>query len=604
MDYIFRGRLCAYICDDCVEELSGVVVRLYRNRPGQDVPSLAAASPKNTQAQLTSAQADEKASFLLAETETDEQGNFTFHLGEKQGYQGEAFEVDVYLKTIPHRKSTKPVEPAQVTITTLQPQWRETPVGLVYAWDYCISSRFWCWLLSVFDVWVICGRVTICQSKSPVAAVTVFAFDADWIQDDPIGSATTGADGRFRIYYSSADFTRTPFSPLINLEQTGGPDLFFRIESASSQVLLSEPRSRGRDPDRENAGNCFCVELCVDITEQPPYNNPYFTHVGDFHRISHIDPLTGLTAMAVLGHGGPDYGFFGALKLRGFCPKTDPAAPAQPMHYRFLFEHPDNPGVEVPITGPMLAGVSVGSRLIQWDLFGTGLVWTFQNIIVAGSGATPDPTPTPVLPPGTPWGPVPDHVIVPDVNGWINVDQNALDNGFYGPLLRFICAHAVPGGAAPGDGAGNAVSDPKNGVAIKIIYEARQVGGGGFLYRETLDKIKINHWEEVRQLNLQQFIGPPSGSCTGLTTDLNILYTADHELMASWSVSITTAAVVPGGIPALPAGSVPRGGFGNQFVNISTWPSCSYIVWLTTRRMLTDGENDDDGDSALVSFCK
>ncbi len=34
----------------------------------------------------------------------------------------------------------------------------------------------------------------------------------------------------------------------------------------------------------------------------------------------------------------------------------------------------------------------VGSRLIQWDLDGSGAVWTFQSIYVQASGPTADPT--------------------------------------------------------------------------------------------------------------------------------------------------------------------------------------------------------------------
>ena len=31
--------------------------------------------------------------------------------------------------------------------------------------------------------------------------------------------------------------------------------------------------------------------------------------------------------------------------------------------------------------------------------------------------------------------PIPDHVLHPDANGWVRVDQPALDNGFYGSLF-------------------------------------------------------------------------------------------------------------------------------------------------------------------------
>ena len=42
----------------------------------------------------------------------------------------------------------------------------------------------------------------------------VRAFDADWLQDDDLGSAVTDGAGHFRIDYSRADFEKTIFSPL------------------------------------------------------------------------------------------------------------------------------------------------------------------------------------------------------------------------------------------------------------------------------------------------------------------------------------------------------------------------------------------------------
>ena len=109
----------------------------------------------------------------------------------------------------------------------------------------------------------------------------------------------------------------------------------------------------------------------------------------------------------------------------------------------------------------------MGSRLVNWDFDGSGPALTFQSIEVAGSGATnPDPTPSPVPPLGTAWGPLPHHVIVPDADGWIAVDPLALDNGFQGSLLRVDSQTAVPGGAAPGSGAGVTPAAPKNGTAL------------------------------------------------------------------------------------------------------------------------------------------
>ena len=595
--YLFKGRLCGLICDDCPEPLAGAKLRLYRSSQTQDVVSLAVAHPKDTLTLLDDAQLDEKSNRLLAETEIDAEGRFEVALGEGDKYDRGAFEIDIYCGTVPRQKPPRvPPRPRQFTVTTLQPQWRERDNGLVAAWEYCLPFRWWCWFRSLFGAWTICGKVTVCGKQIPVSGAKVSAFDADWLADDALGSAITDGAGKFRIDYAAADFKRTPFSPAINIEWTGGPDLYFKIESAGT-TLLTETQTRARQPDRENAGPCFCVSLCVDVEQPPPFDNPLFTHVGDFHIYGDISNASGLTNSAVLGHGGPNYGFFGAMKLRGYCPKQIGGAPSR---YRFLYEDLANPGL-LPITGGLVAAVGVGARLILWDTFGTGLAWTFQSIHIQGAGATPDPTPIPALPPGTPWGSPPPHVVVPDSHGWIAVDQSGLDDGFYGPLIRFDTTTVQAALDAPGNGAGNAVAAPKNGLNLRIVYEAGPVGGA-VAFSNALDRIHINNWGEARLLDLQEFSGGGL-PCSKITNAINIQYTVDHELTASWSFGISSAALFPPP-PPLPSGNTPRGGNGTHFVDVSAWPNCAYRVVLGTVRRLTDGENDDSGRTVEQIFCK
>ena len=257
--YIFKGHLCGYICAECPEPLANLEVRLYRVDTQHNVAALAVANPKETFAILDDAQVKGKASRLLAKAETDAEGNFTVDLG--KNYSGEAFEIDVYCGSVPRQKIGKtPPKPRQFTITTLQPRYRETENGFLAVWDYCLPYRFWCAVLALFDVWTICGRVVDCETKRPIVGVKVHAFDADWLEDDALGSAFTDAAGKFIITYSSVDFKQGTW---IDVELIGGPDLYFRIEDAGGSPLLTETQSRGRNPDRENASNCFCVELCI-----------------------------------------------------------------------------------------------------------------------------------------------------------------------------------------------------------------------------------------------------------------------------------------------------------------------------------------------------
>jgi len=98
MRYIFKGILCGYICPECPEPLSQVKVRLYRSRAKEGITVLAAAAPKDTFAILSDDDVKQKASSLLAETTTGDDGSFSFELGDEQKYGGEAFEIDVYLR--------------------------------------------------------------------------------------------------------------------------------------------------------------------------------------------------------------------------------------------------------------------------------------------------------------------------------------------------------------------------------------------------------------------------------------------------------------------------------------------------------------------------
>lgn len=269
MAYLFKGNLSGLLCDDCPEPLSGVRVRLYRVRSDQHVTEMVAANPDDTLLLLTDEQTRNKEGLLLAEAETDDAGNFAFELGEKQHYGGEAFEIDVYCSSVPRQKiGPRRPKPRQFTLTTVQPLWRERANDLIWVWEYCLPHRFWGDFRKSFGAWTICGRVITCDERLPVRDVKVTAFDSDWVTDDLLGSATTDANGKFRIDYDTADFKVTSFIPLnIDTPWLGydsGPDVYFRVELPDGTVLLNEGRARGLQPDRTNRGPCYSVDLCVE----------------------------------------------------------------------------------------------------------------------------------------------------------------------------------------------------------------------------------------------------------------------------------------------------------------------------------------------------
>jgi len=79
-------------------------------------------------------------------------------------------------------------------------------------------------------IWVIHGRVSFAASGQPCAGVRVSAMDADLVYDDPLGDATTDADGRYRIEYSTAHF-RTFFER--------APDVYVVVHDADGCFLAS-----------------------------------------------------------------------------------------------------------------------------------------------------------------------------------------------------------------------------------------------------------------------------------------------------------------------------------------------------------------------------
>jgi len=383
-----------------------------------------------------------------------------------------------------------------------------------------------------------------------------------------------------------------------------------QLEALSAAVGAGDAKAFAAQIDQLKLQR-YCVQLChwlcfvrcrrfCFLWCPPIYNHPWFTHVGDFNIDTDIDPGTGLTNKAVIGHGGtahggPGYGFFGNLVLRGFCPKTHPTT-GEPMAYRFRY---DQGGGPKPMTGVgVVSDVRVGYRYILWMGF-----LRKQDLWVSAN-PPPPPPPGPFPPP---------HYLVPDPQGWVYVDPDAQDDGFDGDLMGFRSDVVFPGGDATPAGltAGSAVSagQRKNGIDTAIHFQATRVGTIGAVnggaspdFHNDLSKIHIDNWNEVSLLELQEFINPGATPCTPLTNDLHVLYTTDHELMADWFIDmVTSATVVPA--PTFPSGAGPRGGAGSDFHDISTWPNCSYLIRLHTRRSLTDGLDDDTDKWIFRTFC-
>ena len=628
MSFIFKGRLEGGLCSDCCESLSDVTVRLYRHAPDTNVTALAVASPNDTLALLTDEQVRAKAGLLIAEVQTDANGAFSFDLGASQSYRGEAFEVDVYCGTVPHRKSNARATSArQFSITTLQPAWKGGDGNFVAIWSYCVPSRFWCWLRGLFDAWVICGRLTTCQDGTPIVGAVVNAIDVDWIQDDPLGSATTDGAGKFRIDYASADFKVTPFSPFINLESVGGPDVYFKVTLAAD-TIIDEPPSTGRKPGRENVGPCFCVALCTDKVQTQPETVPHWQQVWGFD----IHPDAGLpgSQFSVEGYAGGasnsfvfgDANYLGGVQLNGNCPLTNVAAPSDSLEYRFLVGEwtwsgaPDDP-TTIPSVAPASPApvLQIRTTTVGYVSYTDGhgvYSWADVNIDngdvqpggwirINGKSVTVD------MHDGT--------TSVVTVNGGNFLRTNAL-MVMNSTAITSEHAAKLPGGlaqTAAGSSLTNAQKEPIRRYSLQ--FEVRDATTLATIYTDALSSIILDNSNVIAALDLEELFlnlcNPLGGAASA-----HILYTVDHPHMNNFNVQISNNGGIVHPAPPLPNGSfLPgpnfffRGGAGGPHnatntggfaVDITADPACAYRVRLSwiTREYLTSTNWID------VLYCK
>lgn len=262
MIYKFYGQFLGELAPGFVETLGGVMVRLYRYRGTKYITSLSVMDPSESMKMLDAEGIAGKSPAFIAETNANTDGYFEFALDEAGDYHGEAFDVDLFIPTVPNRVDSQPRGGIQLTLTTMKPRWEPTADGHSATWSYTIPAEMWSAVRVHFDAWTICGQV-MTKEQIALPGVEVTAFDADWIQDDCLGSTLTDDEGRFRIDFARSDFLRTPLSPLINYE-AGGPDLYFIVESPTGAQLLKEEKSQSNMPGRKDVGHCTYVDLVID----------------------------------------------------------------------------------------------------------------------------------------------------------------------------------------------------------------------------------------------------------------------------------------------------------------------------------------------------
>ncbi len=627
MSFQLKGALFGALCDDgCTEALAGAEVRLYLAK-GDHVSDAAAAAEKDTFHVLEEGARDGDEPLGVGTVGAD--GSFTVEVrvDTEQGksYGGEAVDVDVYCGTVP-RPRVDPHGPVQFTITTLQPQWRESENGNVAAWSYTIPSRFWCFILGLFGIWTICGRLTTCADKTPIPGATVKAFDADWLQDDALGSANTDASGHFLISYLTADFRRTPWSPFLNIELVGGPDVYFTATLGGTPIL-TEGQAAGRQPGRQNIGHCYCVDLCTDKVV-PPDATPHWQQVEAFD----IHPAPGLPGASFTTDGDTvsgHYFFGGGVTLRGNCPLLD-LGTGHALEYRFTVGEytwtggTDDPG-SLPTVAPatMQPLTQLGAAHVGYVFYtdGNGISQS-QAVFVGAADADP--------------------------NGWVSVDNKPVTVQMYNPpgstavvnvstanflrtfdlaVVNTVALTSVhppklsPGLTKADAGRDLLVAEREPVRRYQLGFEVRDATTHGpVMWSDQLSAIVFDNSPVQVALDLEELHANACNPLHGVN-DLHLLYTVDHPMLRSFDMTISSNAGTSHtsaslGTKATPAGAYTSGmafpwfrgnhsgphngtSTGGQIVDISADPTCAYSVnlsWVTRRWT-------DTGQSTNVLYC-
>lgn len=587
-NYIFKGKLRAYICKECLDVLANVQVRLYRHRGDQDVPGLVAAEPKHTFAVLSDDDVKVKDQYLIAEARTDQNGEFTCQINaEKDKYSGEAFEVDVRMTSVPGRDpDAKPI-PVQFTITSLEPEWiQQGDIIVTTYWDYIISARYWCHLLAYFDLWVICGRFVTCEGKKPLPGAIIRAFDADWFQHDALGQATTDFSGRFRIYYTSAAFKKTPFSPWINIELTGGPDLFFQAEFGGS-LVVNESSSEGRQPGRENVGHCACVELCTDQLAPPEADEiPHWERVEELEVDTDFSPEGYGGASSLVMHD--------CIDLCGNMPLKN-IANGKALKYRFLIGAWTWPGADDPAVMPPNAPADADLVAVK-SICATKVGYIYYT---DGNG---DPRSAPVIVKssdldGDGCVTLLGTVVTVDMHDGTTAAIAVTEYNFVG-AYRLMVLKSTAYTPAPYDvnqdlglaaaGTAVAVADRAPVRRFKLrfqVYDFDQAVDK-VSDNKTLNALVIDNSPVKYALNLAELAGD---LCNKITNEVHIRYTIDHPHLSYFKVTIENNSGMVHNAPPLPDGSFSgnfffRGGESGVAgfpVNVLGDQVCAYVVKLS-----------------------
>lgn len=619
MKFILTGNLCREICDGCRLPLHPAVIRFYRVPLTHETSLASAAAVKDTLAIVDEKQLAALEGELVGEGKTDEKGQYRVTLNER--YQDGPLRVVVEVANPDYQEGDR-LRTVWVYITTLQPAWQfsRDQSYAAFEFNYCFVPALWCEILRIFDLWVICGRVGVCENpKIPVIGVKVTAMDADIITDDLLGSAITDANGRFQIYYRTADFKRTFLSPLINVETplggVLGPDVYFLIEAEDGTELLTETRADGKKRGRKDIGRCFCIDLCakIPLVDEDDNPEPVWTGVGSDFTISTQGNPNSFDDNGFAMQGGHKYAIFRTVELTGSGP--NPLSNTVHGVYRFLISTTTASNAAAalaPANFTQIVGVTPG-LFVENVLIGklTRLVPSNRNVEVRLSSADvdaegwvdvkaavnrtmtahPDFSPADLSDPSQDW-------TWDDADAMIGLNTVVLTNEE---------AHHAPAGLNAGDDYPNGSKFPIERVAIRFEIKDRNTNailpGNGI----TLNNMVVNNSAPVLRTALKNSLGVV-GACQKFTQeDVFYAYTLYHPHLGKASLRVKSNDNTYVFAPPVFVDNVPNPGIDevrNANLMLSPRPdhTCTYWATLTYNLLRHNGEGAEEAYTPSMIF--
>lgn len=257
MSYLLIGNISALICDECIEPMAKGRLRIYLPE-GRYQSDVAGEGNFNPLKQLSSADVEQKADRLLAETVLDERGDFRLSWDDIHLFT-EPLELDLCLEQMPGRASGKR-SVTQYHLSTMVPHWKRTRDKYLAAFAYVIPSEHWNQIRGSYGTWVISGTVRHHTSKVGQAQLKVAIYNAQ--NNQLLGTAQTNGQGRYKLQFGIQDMSAGVLLPVRHGQYHKGPDVYFKIYR-KNQLLWEEDIQSAQSPERRAIAPCTLLNIII-----------------------------------------------------------------------------------------------------------------------------------------------------------------------------------------------------------------------------------------------------------------------------------------------------------------------------------------------------